>query len=259
VIIDSVRDIQFINDQFKVRTQKGHWALAPYVVGAFGKRGNLDHFLDRPFIKRKTPWLAIKAHYKGNLPDNLVALHMFDGGYCGLSKVEMDSVNVCYMVQSEKFKKFRNIDSFQKEILYQNPNLDEFFSTASMIFQAPVAISQISFQQKSQVEKHVFMVGDSAGLIHPLCGNGMAMAIQAAKIFSDCYLTAEKEKWSRNQLEKTYTHRWNAAFSNRLRIGALVQRVFLNNTAMDVSTRILQTAPTLVPKIISRTHGKALA
>jgi hypothetical protein len=26
------------------------------------------------------------------------------------------------------------------------------------------------------------MIGDTAGLIHPLCGNGMAMAIHSAKI-----------------------------------------------------------------------------
>jgi flavin-dependent dehydrogenase len=28
------------------------------------------------------------------------------------------------------------------------------------------------------------MIGDTAGLIHPLCGNGMAMAIHSAKIVS---------------------------------------------------------------------------
>jgi len=29
------------------------------------------------------------------------------------------------------------------------------------------------------------MIGDTAGLIHPLCGNGMAMAIHSAKIASE--------------------------------------------------------------------------
>jgi flavin-dependent dehydrogenase len=28
----------------------------------------------------------------------------------------------------------------------------------------------------------MLMIGDTAGLIHPLCGNGMAMAIHSAKL-----------------------------------------------------------------------------
>jgi flavin-dependent dehydrogenase len=38
------------------------------------------------------------------------------------------------------------------------------------------------FQQKKKLENHILMIGDTAGLIHPLCGNGMAMAIHSAKI-----------------------------------------------------------------------------
>jgi flavin-dependent dehydrogenase len=29
------------------------------------------------------------------------------------------------------------------------------------------------------------MIGDTAGLIHPLCGNGMAMAIHSAKLAAE--------------------------------------------------------------------------
>lgn len=49
------------------------------------------------------------------------------------------------------------------------------------------------------------MIGDTAGLIHPLCGNGMAMAIHSAKIVSELvhkYSTGEIK--SRNKLEEKY-------------------------------------------------------
>jgi flavin-dependent dehydrogenase len=40
----------------------------------------------------------------------------------------------------------------------------------------------VSFEEKKNVEDHMLMIGDTAGLIHPLCGNGMAMAIHSAKL-----------------------------------------------------------------------------
>jgi 2-polyprenyl-6-methoxyphenol hydroxylase-like FAD-dependent oxidoreductase len=46
------------------------------------------------------------------------------------------------------------------------------------------------------------MIGDTAGLIHPLCGNGMAMAIHSAKIVSKLRGLFYDEVKSRTELEK---------------------------------------------------------
>ena len=67
------------------------------VLGAFGKRSTIDQKMQRKFIKQKSPWLAVKGHYKGNFPNDVVGLHNFKGGYCGVSKVENDLVNICYL------------------------------------------------------------------------------------------------------------------------------------------------------------------
>jgi flavin-dependent dehydrogenase len=49
------------------------------------------------------------------------------------------------------------------------------------------------------------MVGDSVGMIHPLCGNGMAMAIHSAKILSELLGDFFRKIESRAALEKKYT------------------------------------------------------
>jgi hypothetical protein len=54
------------------------------------------------------------------------------------------------------------------------------FKNAVIQFEKPLTISQVSFEEK-KCENHIIMIGD-AGLIHPLCGNGMAMAIHSAKL-----------------------------------------------------------------------------
>src|SRR5690606_30134900 len=132
----------------------------------------LDQKMGRRFILQKSPWLAVKAHYRGDFPDTLVALHNFKGGYCGISKVEDDIINICYLTDYKIFKGYKDIEAHQKEVLYKNPHLKEVFENYKRIMDRPLTIGQISFNKKQIVENHIIMIGDSAGLIHPLCGNG---------------------------------------------------------------------------------------
>ena len=180
----NVTDIQFKNDQFEVFTNQNKQYTSELVIGSFGKRSNLDVKMNRDFIKKPSPFLGVKAHYKGDFPEDAVGLHNFKGGYCGISKVETDNVNVCYIADFKSFKQYKNIDDFQKKVLSQNKYLKEVFETYELAFEKPLSISQVSFSAKQPVENHILMCGDSAGMIHPLAGNGMSMAIRAAQMAS---------------------------------------------------------------------------
>jgi flavin-dependent dehydrogenase len=100
------------------------------------------------------------------------------------------------------------------------------------------------------------MVGDSAGLIHPLCGNGMAMAINSARIFSEIVLDQfQKEKFNRNEMELEYTKKWHSEFGTRMRTGAMIQKVLLHPLASKIGFKLAKTFPVILPKIIKKTHG----
>ncbi len=246
-------------DYFEVETQKGSSYLAKYVLGAFGKRSRLDKRLGRKFIDRKSPWLAVKAHYQYDFPDNLVALHNFEGGYCGLSMVEDQKVNACYLVTYNSFKDCNDINTFQEEVMSRNKHLRHFFNNAKPLFEKPLTISQISFEPKNAVEDHILMVGDSAGLIHPLCGNGMSMAIHGAKIVSELLIDAFRESLERAAVERQYQVSWKRAFGQRLRTGRLIQRLLLNPSTSDIGFRVAQRFPGLVQGVIKRTHGDIIS
>jgi flavin-dependent dehydrogenase len=259
VIFQTVESVTFEKDLFKVKTQSKQEYNGSYVIGAFGKRSNLDIFLKRKFVKQASPWLAVKAHYNYDFPDDTVALHNFEGGYCGLSKIESNAVNACYLTTYKSFKRFDNIPDFQKNILIQNPHLKHFFEQATPLFKKPLTISQISFEQKSPVENHVFMIGDSAGLIHPLCGNGMAMAIHSAKIFSETFLKAfVKGTINREELECLYAQFWDENFSKRLKTGRRIQEILLRPVATRLGFKVAKIFPSIVPSLIKKTHGAPL-
>lgn len=259
IIKDVVEEIVFKEELFKVTTSNDAIFKADFVIGAFGKRSNIDVKLNRNFIQKKSPWLAVKGHYSGNFPNNLVGLHNFKGGYCGVSKVENNTLNICYLVEYDAFKEYKNINDFQNLVVKQNPHLQEIFENCTLLFEKPLTISQISFDKRIPVENHLLMVGDAAGLIHPLCGNGMAMAIHSAKIACDLITDFEsKIIKSRKELEKKYDANWNSTFKFRMKLGRLLSSILLQPKLSELLLRILINNPFLLRSIIKRTHGKPI-
>lgn len=259
IIQETVENIDFKDDNFTITTSDNSIINSKIVIGAFGKRSTIDLKLNRNFIQKKSHWLAVKAHYTGNFPNDLVGLHNFDGGYCGVSKVENDAINVCYLADYETFKQYKNIEEYQKEIVSKNPNLRPIFENCTLLFEKPLTISQISFEKKQAVENHILMIGDSAGLIHPLCGNGMAMAIHSAKIASELVdKFYSGEILSRTDLENQFVEKWNFNFKKRLRAGRFLSSILQKPKLSEALMRILVRAPFLLALIIKKTHGKPI-
>lgn len=260
VVKDQVNDIVFENNIFTVSTFNNRIFTSEIVIGAFGKRSNIDLKLNREFSRKKSYWLAVKAHYLGDFPDELVSLHNFERGYCGVSKVENDIVNICYLVSYDSFKKCKDIEEFQYQVLVKNPHLKLIFNKVKMVFDSPLTISQVSFDKKATVENHILMIGDSAGLIHPLCGNGMAMAVHSAKIVSELIGDFYDGKIkSREELERMYIKEWSVNFNKRLRIGRVLAFLLQKNRLSAFFIKILIKLPFLIPIIIKRTHGKPIS
>lgn len=254
-----VVDAHFKHDEFIVSTAAGKIYTANIVVGAYGKRSAIDKQLHRDFIAKDSPWIGVKAHYEASFPNDLVSLHNFEGGYCGLCQVEDNIVNACYLASYESFKKYKNVVTFQQQVMNRNPFLNDFFAKAIPLFEKPLTISQISFAQKQPVEQHILMCGDTAGVIHPLCGNGMAMAIHSAKIASELILDFFQGKLqSRSQLEQAYITAWNAEFKKRLATGRIIQSLLQNSTVASALLSSLQLLPGALPLLIKQTHGRPL-
>lgn len=258
VLQDSVVDVAFKTNTFIVETKSNQILGSKIVIGAFGKRSNLDVQFQRDFIKKKSPYLGVKIHVSGKFPYEKVALHNFKGGYCGVSKVENNHINLCYITNFESFKKHKDIQAFQEDVLFKNSELKAVFKNSKSEFEKPLTISQISFKTKSPVENHILMCGDTAGMIHPLCGNGMGMAIRSAQLVSDLIIAYLQEKITRLELEKEYAKRWQGNFSLRLRVGHTIAYLFRQDWLAPKLLMLLRWFPFLIPQIIKMTHGKPM-
>ena len=259
IVQDTVVNVSSKRDIFHVQTKSNENFISKITIGAFGKRSNLDNTLQRSFITKKSPYLGVKVHMSGDFPQNKVALHNFKGGYCGASKVENNHINLCYITNYNAFKRYKDIDAFQNEVLFKNSALRELFKKSNAEFDKPLTISQISFATKNPVENHMIMSGDSAGMIHPLCGNGMAMAIRSAQLASGLIIDYLQNKiHTRAELERKYAKAWNKTFSLRLKVGHGIAYLFRQDWLAPKLLVVLRKIPFLIPLIIRMTHGKPM-
>ncbi len=256
-----VESVTATENGFEVRTTVGdfHGKLA---LGSWGKKSNLDVQMQRSFLRREDAvldgWVGIKhhIHYDGHAADT-VALHQFPGGYCGISYVEEGRLCLCYLVKGSALRDAGNsIPKLEETVLSKNPTLRKIWAEAEFLFPKPLAISGISFQKRTAIEDGVLCLGDAAGMIPPLSGNGMSMALHSAKIAFEAALPFLEGKGSRATLEASFTHDWNSHFRRRLWMGRLLQGRFGSEALLRPAIALLNAVPLLKTAVIRSTHGE---
>jgi flavin-dependent dehydrogenase len=252
----TVENIGFKADQHEITVKGGECVAARVVIGAYGKRSSLDRQLDRKFMKSRSPYLGVKYHITTDYPEDLITLHNFRGGYCGVSRVEDDKVNLCYLASRNHLLKHGSIEKMEGEVLFENPHLKELFRGASFIFDKPVVINEISFATKTPIEAHILMSGDSAGMVTPLCGNGMAIAIRSARLLSELVAEFLKGAIIRHELEAAYAGSWSANFQKRLWAGRKIQSLFGKYNVSNFAVAAARASRGFGIFLMQQTHGK---
>ena len=252
----SVQDVAFTNDAFELQLSGGDTIKAGVVLGAYGKRANLDRQLNRRFFRARSPFIGVKYHIKYDFPKDLIALHNFKDGYAGISAIEDGRYCFCYLTTRRNLKAHGSIPGMEQAILYRNPHLRRIFEEAAFLYKQPEVINEISFATKTCIENHMLMCGDAAGMITPLCGNGMAMAIHSGKIAAEQVLHYFDNGCNRPLLEKNYSRAWQHQFENRLRVGRTVQQLFGNTILSEMAVGALKFLPPVVRLVMRQTHGQ---
>ncbi len=244
------------SDSFTVQTHLGDYH-GRVVIGNFGKRSVMDRQLERAFLKKPSPYVGVKHHILTDAPSDEIALHSFPRGYCGVSKVEHGRYSFCYLVRREALKSAGNITALEQRYLDQNPYLAEVRRSATFCWQKPMVINEVSFEQKSLVANHVLTSGDASGMIAPLCGNGMAMAITGSQLLTAHVLPFLKGQQTRPEMNQSYAKAWRKRYRSRLKTGKLLQDYgFGQKRLSDWAVNLFRLAPPLRRRIIHQTHGQ---
>ncbi|HKK76651.1 MAG TPA: NAD(P)/FAD-dependent oxidoreductase [Saprospiraceae bacterium] len=253
-----ISEVQSSLEQTDLCTKKGDTISAQVVLASFGKRANLDRLLQRPFVQEAADYVGIKFYIQADFPADLVTLYNFAGGYAGAVQVEDGSIDIAYLCRARQLQEAGGISALEEQILFKNPAIRALFTSGDRYPQPPIAISNVSFLPKRQVVEGMLMVGDAAGMIPPLAGNGMAMGIHGAKLAVAATTDFLHHKLSRQQMEDQYQTQWNRTFARRLRWGRRLHQFMGRPMISDWAVRSLAVYPPLLKPIIRFTHGKPI-
>jgi menaquinone-9 beta-reductase len=230
---------------------------ATIVCGSFGKY--TPTFAKGEKNKKTSPlnYIGVKYHIKTNLFPNRIELHNFKDGYCGVSKVDLDCYCLCYLTTSKNLAESNNdILTMEARVLHRNPFLKKYFTESEFVFDKPLVISNISFHKKTTYIRGIFLLGDAAGTITPLCGNGMSMGLRASNILAELLGAYFSKAITKQVLVDMYQEAWNNQFSMRIQVGYYLQGLFGKRNTTHAVLKTLDKLPSVTKKIISLTHGK---
>ena len=105
----------------------------------------------------------------------------------------------------------------------------------------------------------LFFVGDAAGLIPPLCGNGMSMAFRSAHLLFPLWQQHLQGNLSLAQTQRQYQQRWQKNFGVRMATGRALQQTFGHLWPVNTLLYGLRPFKGLTRQLIQRPHGQAFS
>jgi flavin-dependent dehydrogenase len=141
------------------------------------------------------------------------------------------------------------------ERLRRNPALDARLRGLERVSDRFEAVSQVPLMAKAQFVDDVCMIGDSAGMIAPLCGDGMAMALDTADLvapLADQFLSGRRPAAA---FRADYRDQWRARYRRRLRIGRWAHAAAFRPLAATALLSACRALPPLTRWLIRSTRG----
>jgi flavin-dependent dehydrogenase len=227
---------------------------AKVVVGAWGRWGRMDQLLERPFLRaRAHRYFGFKRHYRGaDANPDLISLHPFDRGYLGVARIEGGMTNICGLVHQSRLAGLKGgWETFVSTLAAEQASLRTLFTSHQPVDAQFLSSEPVIFVPRSPVEKGIFMIGDAAGLIDPLTGDGMAMAMQSALLAA---APVAARLAGRSDAERMYASEFRRFFGGRIRWSRRVAAL-LRRPAIMTAGVALRLPEILGPSLVARTRA----
>lgn len=232
-----------------IKTQTKEYE-ANLIVGSHGKYS--PGYLRQPKAPVKRNFIGVKYHIKGDFREDLISLHSFEGGYCGMSKIEEDLFCLCYLVEAKHLKAHnRDIAQMEEHVLWKNKEIKRIYDKANFVWNSPLIISNIKFTKNQLFNKEMLFVGDAAGSISPLSGNGMSIAARSALLLAQLIEIESPFE----ELTRQYNKNWDRLFGERINKAELLNTIMLNPALHHFVVKILKYVKPIRNKVVNDMQG----
>lgn len=201
---------------------KPHSFQATITIDATGRTRALAKQPDRE--RRVKPKLvAFKVHLKNaRLNEGDCEIYFYPRGYGGLSRVENDISNLCFIVSARDVRRLQSDpETVMREVLMQNQRA-AFTLRGARKCSPWLSVSLTGFEEHSVTpQPGLITVGDAAAFIDPFTGSGMLMALESGQLAAN---TIARHLPHVSTIGREYRAVYAKTFQSRMRVAGLLRR-----------------------------------
>ena len=202
-----------------------HEYLAPLTIDATGRACILTRKLHRRKPKSKPSLIAFKAHLRNTrVAPNACEIYFYPDGYGGLSTVEGEISNLCFIISAEQVKRYSsNPEVVVREMVMKNRRAAYTLEQAQPVSEWLSASWERFGRRQPSPAKGLLTIGDSAAFIDPFTGSGMLMALESGELVADV-IVRHRDNLNSESLATEYANEYIRKFDSRLRICGWLRR-----------------------------------
>lgn len=175
-----------------------------------------------PKSKIQNRLVGFKTHLTNvNLEKGSCEIYFFPGGYGGLSYVENNLANFCFLVKAEAVQKIgSDVEQIIANLVFKNERARQTLSGSTPVHEW-LAVSVDGFGRKNlNPAKNLYSVGDAGAFIDPFTGSGMLMALESAEVLAKII----GESSAAEQISREYKTAHARKFRRRLFVCSILRR-----------------------------------
>lgn len=227
---------------------------AKHVVGADGVHSRVAKALG---VQRKIPWLdqfALTAHFQGVPARPRADVHLLPGGFFAATTVDdgLYSLNLVLPQQALAARQGADWDQFVADYAERAPAIAERLRGATRVLPWR-GCGPFGFRTTTPTLPGAWLVGDAAGYIDPLTGEGIYFALFGARALGEALATAMHTPASEAAAAADYRQARQRELAPRMNASKLLQRAIRHPWLVRTFLSALGRWPTLADLVVTLT------
>ncbi len=177
-----------------------------------------------------------------------IELVLLRGGYGGLSLVEGQTANLCFVVPRDLLRNLAHGWPGLLELLSRNRHLRKRLAGAEPLLPHPLAISPIpyGYLRRHAIAENLFAVGDQAAVIPSFTGDGMAIALHSGRLAARAILGGRSAESFQVDLRQQ--------LAPQVRLATVLSRALISHPQRGAAELAARLFPSLLRSVATRTR-----
>ena len=188
---EAAKTVQVHDDYVSVNDEEGH-----YLFAADGLNSPIRKQFGLDKRSKRAPRFGMRQHFKAKPWSDKVEVYWSDYGEAYVTPVTDDTVGVAFL--------FRKPGHFQT-LLESLPHLKARLGEPASKLRGAGPFNQTA---SKRVAGRLFLIGDAAGYVDPLTGEGISLGIRSATLAVDCLLSGDPNSYERKWRRATRKYTW---------------------------------------------------